>query len=53
MCSCATIAVSVTDRKAMRQLEEAEKALKDKRLRVETTGRVLRVVTEPTGAIAA
>jgi YgiT-type zinc finger domain-containing protein len=41
------------DRKAMRQLEEAEKALKDKRLRVETTGRVLRVVTEPTSAIAA
>jgi hypothetical protein len=37
----------------MRQLEEAEKALKDKRLRVETTGRVLRVVTEPTSAIAA
>ena len=40
------------DRKAMRQLEEAEKALKDKRLQVETTGRVLRVVTEPS-AIAA
>ena len=41
------------DRKAMRQLEEAGKALKDKRLRVETAGRVLRVVTEPAGAIAA
>jgi len=34
------------DRKAMRQLEEAEKALKDKRLQVEPTGRVLRVVLE-------
>ena len=40
------------DRKAMRQLEEAEKALKDKRLKVETTGRVLRVVME-SSAIAA
>ncbi len=40
------------DRKAMRQLEEAEKALKDKRLRVETAGRVLRVVTGPTSAPA-
>jgi len=41
------------DRKATRQLEETEKALKDKRLRVETAGRVLRVVTEPAGARAA
>jgi hypothetical protein len=40
------------DRKAMRQLEEAEKALKDKRLHVETAGRVLRVATEPSGAMA-
>lgn len=33
------------DRKAMRQLEEAEKALRDSRVQVEATGRVLRVVT--------
>jgi YgiT-type zinc finger domain-containing protein len=31
-------------RRAMRQLEEAEQALKDQRLPVETAGRVLRVM---------
>lgn len=45
---CNTCGERYYDRAAMRKLEEAEKALKDKRWRVETTGRVLRVVAKPT-----
>jgi YgiT-type zinc finger domain-containing protein len=43
---CANCGERYYDRRVMRQLEEAEQALRDKRLHVETSGRVLRVMAE-------
>jgi len=42
---CANCGERYYDRRAMHQLEEAEQALKERRLQVETAGRVLRVTT--------